>query len=74
LVYSKKNNAVYSADVKEVLTDFADIANLSDEIEEDETTEQAYFEISEYVRISSLLCFTELGTPPESKGDSETVH
>jgi uncharacterized protein YgfB (UPF0149 family) len=70
----QKNNAVYSEDVKEVLTDFADIANLSDEIEEDETTEQAYFEISEYVRISALLCFTELGSPPETKDSSETVH
>lgn len=64
----------FSADVKEVLSDFAEIANLSDEIEEDETTEQAYFEISEYVRISALLCFTELGSPPDSKEPSETIH
>lgn len=70
----QKNKTTFSDDVKEVLTDFADIANLSDEIEEDETTEQAYFEISEYVRISSLLCFTELGSPPETKGTSETLH
>lgn len=64
----------FSDDVKEVLGDFAEIANLSDEIEEDETTEQAYFEISEYVRISALLCFTELGTPPEGKTKEETIH
>jgi len=64
----------FSADVKEVLQDFAEIANLSDEIEEDETTEQAYFEISEYVRISALLCFTELGTPPDTNTQSETIH
>jgi len=70
----QKNNATFSDDVKEVLTDFSDIANLSDEIEEDETTEQAYFEISEYVRISALLCFTELGVPPEQKSQSETIH
>ena len=70
----QKNNAVLSDDVKEVLSDFAEIANLSDEIEEDESTEQAFFEIAEYVRISALLCFTELGTPPESKAEEETVH
>ncbi len=64
----------FSEEVKEVLADFAEIANLSDEIEEDETTEQAYFEISEYVRISALLCFTELGIPPEQKNTSETLH
>jgi uncharacterized protein YgfB (UPF0149 family) len=70
----QKDKAVYSEDVKEVLIDFAEIANLSDEMEEDEDTEQAYFEIAEYVRISALLCFTELGSPPESKSAEETIH
>ena len=67
-------NTTFSDDVKEVLTDFAEIANLSDEMEEDEDTEQAYFEIAEYVRISALLCFTELGTPPASKDEQATLH
>jgi yecA family protein len=70
----QKDKAVYSEDVKEVLIDFVEIANLSDEMEEDEDTEQAYFEIAEYVRISALLCFTELGSPPESKSEDETIH
>jgi yecA family protein len=70
----QKDKAVYSEDVKEVLIDFVEIANLSDEMEEDEDTEQAYFEIAEYVRISALLCFTELGSPPESKSVEETIH
>ncbi len=70
----QNKSAKFSDDVKEVLSDFAEIANLSDEIEEDETTEQAYFEIAEYVRISALLCFTELGTPPEGKEQSDTIH
>ncbi len=60
----QKDNAVSSSEVKEVITDFAEIANLSNELEEDEDTEQAFFEISEYVRISALLCFSELGTLP----------
>jgi len=67
----QKDSPVVSEDVKEVLTDFGEIANLSDEMEEDEDTEQAYFEISEYVRISALLCFTELATPPNAKGPDE---
>jgi yecA family protein len=70
----QKDKAVLSEDVKEVVTDFAEIANLSDEMEENEDTEQAYFEIAEYVRISALLCFTELGTPPEPKTEEETLH
>ena len=73
----QKDSPVVSEDVKEVLTDFGEIANLSDEMEEDEDTEQAYFEICEYVRISSLLCFTELATPPNTKSEDEakkTLH
>jgi len=65
---------VLSDDVKEVLTDFVEIANLSDEMEEDESTEQAFYEISEYVRISALLCFSELGIRPEENNESETLH
>jgi hypothetical protein len=70
----QKQTVGLSDDVKEVLKDFAEIANLSDEIEEDETTEQAYFEISEYVRISALLCFTELGSPPETNNGQQILH
>lgn len=73
----QKNNPVTSSEVKEVLTDFAEIANLSDDMEEDEDTEQAYFEISEYVRISALLCFTELGSSPatvNNKNTDNTIH
>ncbi len=73
----QKNSPVTSSEVKEVLTDFSEIANLSDEMEEDEDTEQAYFEISEYVRISALLCFTELGSSPatvNNKNTDNTIH
>ncbi|NQY89520.1 MAG: UPF0149 family protein [Colwellia sp.] len=73
----QKNSPVTSSEVKEVLTDFAEIANLSDEMEEDEDTEQAYFEISEYVRMSALLCFTELGASPttvDNQNTSNTIH
>ncbi|WP_448569135.1 UPF0149 family protein [Thalassotalea ganghwensis] len=70
----QKNRAVLSDDVKEVLKDFGEIANLSDEFDHDEATEQAYFEILEYVRMSALLCFTELGTPPEPNDKPQTLH
>jgi len=73
----QKDTPVVSEEVKEVLTDFVEIANLSDEMEEDEDTEQAYFEIGEYVRISALLCFSELATPPNSESlsaDKKILH
>ena len=73
----QKNSPVTSTEVKEVLADFSEIANLSDEMEEDEDTEQAYFEISEYVRISALLCFSELGSSPttvDNQNTDNTIH
>ncbi|MCH2057518.1 MAG: UPF0149 family protein [Thalassotalea sp.] len=72
----QKDTAIASEDVKEVIADFAEIANLSDEVDEDEDTEQAYYEIAEYVKVSVLLCFSELGSAP-STPDSEnqrTIH
>lgn len=71
-----KDKAVSSSEVKEVLSDFAEIANISDEMEEDEESEQAFFEISEYVRISALLCFSELGKQPNpnEKNENTTIH
>ena len=69
----QKNHPVVNEDVKEVLNDFAEIANLSEEIDNDESTEQAYYEIAEYVKVSALLCFAEQGTPPDVKKE-ETLH
>lgn len=73
----QKDSPVISDEVKEVITDFAEIANLSEDMEEDEATEQAYFEINEYVRISALLCFSELATLPtqgEHNQNNSTLH
>ncbi|MFD2166080.1 UPF0149 family protein [Thalassotalea euphylliae] len=63
----QKDTPVASDDVKEVLSDFGEIANLSDEIDDDEATEQAYYEIAEYVKVSVLLCFSELGSAPDTQ-------
>lgn len=70
----QKNSTKLPKEVQEVLTDFAEIANLSDDIDEDEASEQAFYEVVEYVRVSALICFTELGQPPKASADEETIH
>ncbi len=70
----QKNKTKLSEEVDEIIKDFADIANLSNDLDEDEETEQAYFEIAEYVRISSLLCFAELGAKPSQKEADQAIH
>lgn len=68
-----KDMPVTSEEVKEVIADFAEIANLSEEVDEDEASEQAYYEIAEYVRISSLLIFADLGAAPIAN-TQKTLH
>lgn len=50
-----------SDEVKEALNDFAEIAKMDSAMSESEESEQALFEVEEYVRISAMLCFGELG-------------
>ena len=52
-----------SADVKEALEDFSEIARMDEQMSDDEESEQALFEVMEYVRITAMLCFNELGKP-----------
>lgn len=70
----KQQIASLTTDVQEVITDFSEIANLSTEVEEDEENEQAYYEVVEYVRISAMLVFAELGLLPDDKPTNETLH
>lgn len=64
-----------SEDVKEALEDFSDIARMDEQMPEDEDSEKALFEVMEYVRITSMLCFNELGKSAASQSQSSnTVH
>ena len=64
-----------SEDVKEALEDFADIARMEEPMEADEESEKALFEVIEYVKISAILCFSELGQSLlEDQQDKPLVH
>ena len=61
-----------SADVKEAMQDFSQIARMDDDLEENEESEQALFEVLEYVRVSTMLCFSELGKQKKSAAPEST--
>ncbi|GAB3018573.1 UPF0149 family protein [Bowmanella dokdonensis] len=64
-----------SEDVKEALEDFAEISRMDEEMTEDEASEQALFEVIEYVRVSAMLCFNELGrSKTQALKQSKTIH
>lgn len=63
-----------SDDVKEGLEDFSEIARMDEQMSQDEESEQALFEVMEYVRITAMLCFNELGKSPLESDEENAVH
>ncbi|GAB5380875.1 MAG: UPF0149 family protein YgfB [Aliiglaciecola sp.] len=64
-----------SEDVKEALEDFYEISRMDDAMPEDEEAEKALFEVVEYVRVSCMLCFNELGqSADQNQVTPKTVH
>ncbi|CAB0151888.1 hypothetical protein PSI9734_02248 [Pseudidiomarina piscicola] len=58
---NQTNLAGLSGDLREAIDDMVEIAKLDIAVDDDEEAERAYFEIMEYLRISAMLCFNELG-------------
>ena len=72
---NQQNLASASADLKEAIHDLAEIAKLSTDVVANEDDERAYYEVSEYVRITAIMCFNELsGTPAPPAPSSNTLH
>ena len=64
-----------SDDVKEALEDFSDISRMEEPMDADEESEKALFEVEEYVKISAILCFSELGQSLlDDQQDTPSVH
>jgi len=65
-----------SAELKEVIEDFSEIAQVSAEFDqEDETAEQAYSEVIEYLRVGAMLSYAELGARPNQEQPKKpTLH
>lgn len=64
-----------SADVKEALQDFSDISRMEEPMDEDEASERALSEVIEYVKVSALLCYSELGRSLlDDQQDKPSVH
>lgn len=64
-----------SDEVKEALEDFSQIAKMDDEMTDDEESEQAFFEVVEYIRISTMLCFNEMGKSLlDSRQQAPVIH
>lgn len=74
MVQPKLNRA--STDVKEVIKDLAEIAQVEFDVSDDEESEQAFMELNEFVRMSAILCYSEFGPemPLSDEDDDQVVH
>ncbi|QLE86655.1 MULTISPECIES: UPF0149 family protein [Shewanella] len=74
MVQPKLNKA--SADVREVIGDLAEIAQVEFDVAEDDESEAAYIELMEFARMAALLCYSEFGPEPsdEAQGDEPVIH
>lgn len=72
IIQPKLNKA--SAEVREVIKDLAEIAQVEFDVTEDEESETAYTELLEFVRIAAILCYSEFGPEPShGEGDDPAV-
>lgn len=55
-------DAELSEEVQELLRDFGQIAQVEEELPEDDDNESDLTEISEYVRMGAIMCFTDCAT------------
>lgn len=63
-----------SDDVKEAINDLSQISRLDAEIEDDEASQHSLEELIEYVRVSAMLCFAELGQKPQAEKNDKKLH
>ncbi len=72
IVQPKLNRA--SADVREVIKDLAEIAQVEFDVSDDEESEAAYMELTEFARMSAILCYSEFGPEePSLEDDADTT-
>jgi len=61
-------------EVNEAMSDLGQISQIDTEIEDDEESQRSFEEISEYVRLSAILCFSEFGKKPAPATDKKNIH
>ena len=63
-----------SKEIKETLADLSQISQIDTQISDDEESEQSFEEIIEYVRMSALFCFDEMGKKIETEKKDSKLH
>lgn len=61
-------------EINETMSDLGQICQIDTEIDDSEESQRSFEEISEYVRMSAMLCFAEFGKKPAPASDKKDIH
>lgn len=61
-------------EINETMSDLGQICQIDTEIDDSEESQRSFEEISEYVRMSAMLCFAEFGKKPAPASDKKNIH
>jgi len=61
-------------EIKEALNDLSQISQLDSDIEDNEESAKLLEDISEYVRMTAMMCYSELGFKPKTSQDDKKIH
>jgi len=61
-------------EIKEALQDLSNISQLDIDIEDNEESAKLLEDVSEYVRITAMMCYSELGFKPKAAQDDKKIH
>ncbi|MDE1462532.1 UPF0149 family protein [Spartinivicinus poritis] len=72
---SGQQQAQLSTDVKDILLDFTEISQVqSEDIEEADSNEMDWHQVTEYVRINAILVFSECGSKGSTEKSDSQLH
>ncbi len=72
---NKRDLTMSSNEAREIIEDFTNITRMDTELEEDNESQADFYEVIEFVRISTVLCHQEFGKAVnQAKPASKTLH
>jgi uncharacterized protein YgfB (UPF0149 family) len=73
--FNKRDLTMSSNEAREIIEDFTNITRMDTELDEDNESQADFYEVIEFVRISTVLCHQEFGKAVnQAKPASNTLH
>jgi hypothetical protein len=71
---NKRDLKATSNEVREIIEDFTNITHMETDIEDSNENQADFYEVIEFIRVSSVLCYQELGKKVNLSNADKTLH